>query len=212
MMQSRVTIPGHAAGVRVAKPLARYTLIKTTPYTWHARGNVLMCSSSTPSPSPNQDSGDSTTPALGTSKNPGLLGRIKHFFLGDKLDKDKLAQLGMGAFASYGFISNVTYGTCMGISWISFVKATGKSPLASGQWPAFLGFYAGLWTMQNFSRPLRFSLAIALAPVFEKIILWISKKTGLNKRWAFGLYLVCFALLSFTLIFGTLYILGGFPQ
>lgn len=32
----------------------------------------------------------------------GILGRIKYFFLGDKLDKDKLAQLGMGAFASYG--------------------------------------------------------------------------------------------------------------
>lgn len=47
-----------------------------------------------------------------------------------------------------GFISNVTYGVCLGIAWISFVKATGKSPLAAGQWPAFLGFYAGLWTMQ----------------------------------------------------------------
>ncbi|GLI60744.1 hypothetical protein VaNZ11_002972, partial [Volvox africanus] len=191
-------IHGHASGAWVAKPVARYTLIHTTSYAWHARGNAQVCSSIPASSAPDGDAGDLTNSTLGTSKNPGLLGRIKSFFLGDKLDKDKLAQLGMGAFASYGFISNVTYGICLGIAWISFVKATGKSPLAAGQWPAFLGFYAGLWTMQNFVRPLRFSLAIALAPVFERVILWISKKTGLKRRWSFGLYLVCFALLTVT--------------
>ncbi|KAG2435441.1 hypothetical protein HYH02_011941 [Chlamydomonas schloesseri] len=117
----------------------------------------------------------------------------------------------MGAFASYGFISNVTYGICMGIAWISFVKATGQSPLWEGQWPAFLAFYAGLWTVQNFLRPLRFSLAIALAPFFERLILWISGKTGLDKKLAFGLYLFCFAITTCVVLFGSLYLLGGFP-
>jgi hypothetical protein len=64
---------------------------------------------------------------------------------------------------------------------------------------------------QNFVRPLRFSLAIALAPVFERIILWVSKKTGLSKRWAFGVYLVSFGLLTATVLFGSIYLLGGFP-
>lgn len=81
---------------------------------------------------------------------------------------------GLGAVASYGFVSNATYGTgtvsltahifkystlrkcfneddsssCMlsagmAISWIAFVKRTGKSPLMAGQWKPFLAFFAG---------------------------------------------------------------------
>ncbi len=42
----------------------------------------------------------------------------------------------------------MTYGICLGIAWITFVKTTGKSPLWPGQWAPFLGFYAGLWTVQ----------------------------------------------------------------
>ncbi|KXZ42942.1 hypothetical protein GPECTOR_110g235 [Gonium pectorale] len=178
----------------------------------NARGASLVCSSSSAS-SAAAAGGEPLEPTPPTSPPPppGLLGRVKRFFLGDKLDKDKLAQLGMGAFASYGFISNVTYGICLGIAWLGFVKATGKSPLAAGQWPAFLAFYAGLWTMQNIVRPLRFSLAIALAPVFERIILWISARTGLDKKWAFGLYLTAFAATTCVVLFGSLYLLGGFP-
>jgi hypothetical protein len=36
-----------------------------------------------------------------------------HLDAGDGLDRSKLASLGMGAFASYGAISNVTYCTCL---------------------------------------------------------------------------------------------------
>lgn len=32
---------------------------------------------------------------------------------GEKLDKERLKALGMGAFASYGVISNVNYGTAL---------------------------------------------------------------------------------------------------
>jgi hypothetical protein len=59
------------------------------------------------------------------------------------MDKERLASLGMGAFASYGAISNITYCTCLTIAWIAFVKATGKSPLAPGEWKGFLAYYAG---------------------------------------------------------------------
>lgn len=66
-------------------------------------------------------------------------------------------------------------------------------------------------TPQNFVRPLRFSLAIALAPFFERLIGWVSTKTGLAKPKAFILYLICFALLTMTLLGGGLYVCGGFP-
>jgi hypothetical protein len=36
--------------------------------------------------------------------------RIKRFFGGDKLDRERLKRYGLGAVCSYGFVSNVTYG------------------------------------------------------------------------------------------------------
>lgn len=45
--------------------------------------------------------------------------------------------------ASYGAISNVTYGGGMAVAWIAFVRQFHKSPLMPGQWKAFLAFYAG---------------------------------------------------------------------
>ncbi len=50
---------------------------------------------------------------------------------------------GLGAVASYGFVSNLTYGTGLAVAWIAFVRQVGKSPLMAGQWKAFLAFYAG---------------------------------------------------------------------
>ena len=69
----------------------------------------------------------------------GIGERIKRFFLGDKLDKSRLAALGLGAVASYGFISNVTYGGGMAVAWIAFVKQMGRSPLMPGQWKVGIG-------------------------------------------------------------------------
>ena len=45
--------------------------------------------------------------------------------------------------ASYGTVSNITYGGGLAVSWIAFVKQTGLSPLMPGQWTKFLAFYAG---------------------------------------------------------------------
>jgi hypothetical protein len=44
---------------------------------------------------------------------------------------------------SYGFISNLNYGTALGAAWIAFVKKYGVAPTAPGQWQVFLAFYAG---------------------------------------------------------------------
>jgi hypothetical protein len=34
-------------------------------------------------------------------------------------------------------------GFALGMAWLAFVKRYGVSPMAPGQWPAFLAFYAG---------------------------------------------------------------------
>lgn len=55
-----------------------------------------------------------------------IMQRIKKFFGGDKMDMQRLKALGLGAVASYGCVSNVTYGTGLSISWITFVRQTGE--------------------------------------------------------------------------------------
>lgn len=55
-----------------------------------------------------------------------IMQRIKKFFGGDKMDVQRLKALGLGAVASYGCVSNVTYGTGLSISWITFVRQTGE--------------------------------------------------------------------------------------
>ena len=70
-------------------------------------------------------------------------------------------------------------------------------------------FCAGFWTIQNFVRPLRFSLALALAPVFERFLSTISKTTSLSKRNAFGIYLFILGSVTSTLVFGSIYVFAG---
>ena len=53
------------------------------------------------------------------------------------------ALTGLGAVASYGAISNVTYGGGLAVAWITYVQQFSKSPLMPGQWKAFVAFYAG---------------------------------------------------------------------
>ena len=51
-----------------------------------------------------------------------------------KLSKDTIAKAGLYALLSYGFVSNVSYISCLIISWVTHGKRTGLSPLAPGQW------------------------------------------------------------------------------
>ncbi len=60
----------------------------------------------------------------------------------------RLPTAGLGAVASYGTISNITYGGGLAVAWIAFVRQTGRGPLMPGQWKAFLAFYAGFWTVR----------------------------------------------------------------
>jgi hypothetical protein len=42
---------------------------------------------------------------------------------------------------------------------------------------------AGFWAVQNFVRPLRISLALALAPAFDKAITQLGEKLSIPKGW-----------------------------
>ena len=72
------------------------------------------------------------------------------------------ACVGLGAVASYGAISNITYGGGLAVAWIAFVRQFSKSPLMEGQWKAFLAFYAGMLIMlyPRYADPASFSAAV----------------------------------------------------
>ena len=97
----------------------------------------------------------------------------------------------------------------MAVAWVGFVQQFGKSPLMPGQWKAFLAFYAGFWTLQNFVRPLRFSLALLLAPAFDKFMNMLSLRLHISKRNAFGIYLFILGTMTSVLVFGSIRTFAG---
>lgn len=67
-----------------------------------------------------------------------------------------------------------------------FIQKTGLSPLAPGQWKNFLAVYAGFWVVNNFIRPLRVGLALAISPYFDKVVLAFENRLKVNKTVAVG--------------------------
>ncbi len=59
---------------------------------------------------------------------------------------------------------------------------------------------------------MRFALALALAPTFDKVIDGIAKRLNVPKPVGFGLLLVCIAMTTIVSLFSALYFLGGFPN
>eukprot|EP00877_Chromochloris_zofingiensis_P006762 jgi/Chrzof1/2339/Cz11g11160.t1 len=137
---------------------------------------------------------------------------VKRAFSKDSFTKQKLAEYGLGAFAAYGIISNLNAAVLMTIAWMTIVKQTGMTPLAAGQWPKFLGIYAGLWVGASFMRPIRLSLALAAAPVFNKFMDATQTRLGVNKAVAFSILLAMIAVSSVCLILGIIVVCGGFPS
>ena len=123
---------------------------------------------------------------------------------GTAKNKKKMAKIVVNGVLSYGFVSNVSYITCLIISWITHGRRTGLSPLAPGQWKGFLTIYAALWAANNILRPARFTVAVALAPLWERLIDLVQKKTEFKRATCTGI--VVFAVN----VCGTLsYMIGG---
>jgi len=106
---------------------------------------------------------------------------------GQLFTREALAGLGLNAVLAYGFVSNVSYITCLILSWVSHGKLYGISPLAPGQRKNFLAIYGGFWVTNNILRPLRFSLSLVLTPFFNKLIDFVVLRTGFKRPTSTGI-------------------------
>lgn len=121
--------------------------------------------------------------------------------------KDNVAKLGFNVLLSYGWISNTFAITGVIISWIIFGKANNISPLAPGQWKKFLLVYAGVWAANNLLRPIRVSLSILVAPLFEKFIDNLQARFKVSRSIAVAMVVFLFNIIgSFSYLFVGLYV------
>lgn len=88
----------------------------------------------TPTPTPTPPATPTPVPDPSAAKEEeggGIFGKIKRFFFGSKMDKERLMALGMGAFASYGEKRKsldvksrwILHAACMLIDQAAFVAA-----------------------------------------------------------------------------------------
>ena len=110
-----------------------------------------------------------------------------------------------------GIISNLNAGVLMTMAWMAVVRRSGVSPL-EGEWAQFLAIYAGLWVGASFMRPIRLSMALAAAPLVNAFLDATQRRLRVSRGVAFGLLLAMIAAGSFTIIFGTITAVGGFPN
>lgn len=101
--------------------------------------------------------------------------------------RQRLGKAGLSVVLSYGFVSNMSYCVSVSVAWYIFCKRTMLSPLAPGQWPKFLAVYSGFWVFNNFVRPIRFGLSVAISTQFDKVVQFIQNKFRVNKSVAIGL-------------------------
>jgi hypothetical protein len=187
-------------------PVARtsYTVQKALA---HMLVPLSSTSSSSPAPSPDSPGGSNPPQSIPD--------KLKAFLASSAKERERIASLGSAFVLSYGLVSNLTYVTCLAVAWISFVKTRGGlTPLDEGQWAPFLLYYGGLWTVQNFARPLRFAVAAGLAPGFDKSMEWLAGRLpgGWGKKAAFGILLSGLALVSITSFCCAVYFGGGLPR
>ncbi len=101
--------------------------------------------------------------------------------------KETLKKMGLSVLLSYGFVSNMTYCVITGLSWFTFSKKTGLSPLAPGEWKKFLAVYAGFYVFANIIRPFRIGLSVAISKYFDSALEQIQKKANVSKGVAIGI-------------------------
>jgi hypothetical protein len=213
-MQTRVAGAPRAAAAPLRPAAVRPPLPSTSPRLTAAAGGLRRRQPAPlPAPPPRSVSGGggaAASPDPPAEPPTTLLGRVRKFFFGNKIDKESIAKLGAGGFLSYGLISNINYGSAIGVSWILFVRKYGVSPLGE-QWGTFLAFYAATWTLQNFLRPARLALAIALAPSANRLIDVVGERTRLGRKRAFALLLAVMAVTMTSVLGLCLWAFGGFP-
>ena len=114
-----------------------------------------------------------------------VLSRIIPFPKDDEAPlKEKLLKLGLAAFLSYGFVSNMTYAVMLSLAYFVFTSRTGITPLAPGQKAPFLAVYTTFFVINNFLRPVRLAVATYTASYFEGTIKFLQERLKLNRVFA----------------------------
>lgn len=175
------------------------------------RSDSRLFSTSIIETSLDDSTGNSTTMTT-TPTTTNIFSKLKNLlqgkgFGGASVNKAGLSKLGLNCLLAYGFVSNVSYITCLILAWITHGKSTGLSPLAQGQWKKYLLVYATFFAANNLLRPLRFSLSLAITPAFDKFIDLIQRRTGWARRnsTAITVFLVNICG-TFTYLFGGLFL------
>jgi hypothetical protein len=128
------------------------------------------------------------------------------YLMGD-VSRAKLQELGLAVLLSYGWVSNCNMALVLILSWVTFGKTTGLSPLAAGQWPAYLAVYMGFWVACNFLRPLRLAAAAAISPLFDRLLAFFMKIFNIQKPQAVLMTLFLVNIVgTLTLVSGGLYV------
>ena len=151
------------------------------------RGATVIVASSSSSSAASDDAPENASDA-------SALDKIKAWWRNAaKIDKKKIASLGSAALLSYGFVSNVFYVTSLMLATYTAVKTTGASPLVNSlSMKTFASSYFGLWMIQNFLRPARFALSVAISPGTDRIVEFFRRYAPNNdKKWAFALTVFC---------------------
>jgi hypothetical protein len=122
--------------------------------------------------------------------------------------KEMIKKMGLNVFLSYGWVSNMSYCVTVSVAWFVFSTKTGLSPLAKGQWKPFLAVYAGFYVFNNFVRPFRLALSVAVSKYFDMIVEKVQAKLRVSKALAVGMT-VFFVNIVGTCSFMALGILGA---
>ena len=145
------------------------------------------------------------------SSSPSTTSGFKEWWAkAGKIDRSTIAALGGAALLSYGLISNIFYVSSLLGAMYSSCKIHAASPLVNkAAMQTFVTTYFGLWMIQNFLRPARMGLSVAISPFTDKIVEFFRRYVpGNRKPLAFGLTVFCVNVLgTFAYMFG-----GFFPN
>jgi hypothetical protein len=112
-----------------------------------------------------------THPAIQHKGKIGFFERLRILFGVSSTEKStamqKLRAYGLAAVLAYGIFDAITYSTSFLIALITFKRATNNAPLT---WQNLLKVVAGMWIINNFSRPFRIAGALLLAPFVDRHI------------------------------------------
>eukprot|EP00953_Heterococcus_sp_UTEX-ZZ885_P021830 12148-Heterococcus_DN1.PRE.2 len=172
-----------------------------SPFTCKSSSTLRMTAAEQPQDEPEATLSEARSKEVSTSSSP--LGKVKKFFSGDGENRQKLGKLGLYALLSYGFVSNASYAICLCVSWYLASKRSGLSPLAPGQWQFFLTIYGSTFLINNVIRPFRLALSVALAPIFDRFIAAIMKRTGRSRGFATGVCVVLVNVIGTTVLMGS---------